>query len=383
MENQTTIPPAELLYLQWRDLPACQAEHRRLEDAAGGAKEVASSSSATTSTTSTTSWAELPAGVRDFLSGPFRDATTPACFRWRPSSASSTHPRDHPSSSASSSRRPEEVTARHRRDDAEWSPSQRNLWVGAGVTSRLHFDAHDNLHAVLHGGKVFHLYPPDSARVQPKRRVEGELNNGAAAVTALPGHVIFSGGDGGGGEDTHAFKEGGDRHGGVGSTEGEEAAAAREALFWPSSSSTSSEEEETEKEWEKAKEEDNQRDNAEDEARGGHHHIGTGKQSEEDEEDDRVGARRRRVYRADVRAGHAVFIPAGWWHEVFTLGLAASANAWWPPASPAAALRPTLLQSRSATFADFAAAQRSRRRQEAVGRRGCGEEREEEALRDE
>jgi hypothetical protein len=123
LENESV---AELLYLQWRGLPACE-----LEDAAA-------------------SWSELPAGVRDFLSGPFRDATTPACFR-RSHGSSSSRGRGCddglcPSSSSSS-----------RRLDASedqpvsWTPSQRNLWIGAGVTSCLHFDAHDNLHTVGRG----------------------------------------------------------------------------------------------------------------------------------------------------------------------------------------------------------------------------------------
>jgi hypothetical protein len=54
-----------------------------------------------------------------------------------------------------------------------WTPSQRNLWVGAGVTSRLHFDAHDNLHGVLHGRKVFLLFPPHTSRVEPAEHAEG------------------------------------------------------------------------------------------------------------------------------------------------------------------------------------------------------------------
>eukprot|EP00897_Mesotaenium_endlicherianum_P008132 jgi/Mesen1/7347/ME000377S06564 len=54
---------------------------------------------------------------------------------------------------------------------------------------------------------------------------------------------------------------------------------------------------------------------------------------------------------AQVCAGEAIFIPAGWWHEVFTHELTCSANAWFTP-PPAAQLRPTLmlLRSVSATF---------------------------------
>ncbi|MCO5569584.1 hypothetical protein L7F22_023299 [Adiantum nelumboides] len=37
---------------------------------------------------------------------------------------------------------------------------QRNVWMGSLVTSRIHFDALDNLHVCLSGGKIVHLYPP-------------------------------------------------------------------------------------------------------------------------------------------------------------------------------------------------------------------------------
>lgn len=165
--------------------------------------------------------------------------------------------------------------------------------VGGSVTSRIHFDAHDNLHAVLHGRKVFHLYPPDSSRVRPAPRIEGSLNNTATTATILPGH-----------DDD-----------------------AREALF---SAAT---------------------DESDRDGDGG----GSG--------DDRRRRRRAAVHRADVRAGHALFIPAGWWHEVFPMGgLGIAANAWWRPLAPDAALRPTLIRARSRAFADFAAAERRRRR---------------------
>ena len=37
---------------------------------------------------------------------------------------------------------------------------QVNLWMGAIVTSKIHFDALDNVHVCLSGKKVLHLYSP-------------------------------------------------------------------------------------------------------------------------------------------------------------------------------------------------------------------------------
>lgn len=59
---------------------------------------------------------------------------------------------------------------------------------------------------------------------------------------------------------------------------------------------------------------------------------------------------------ADVREGDAVFIPAGWWHEVFTLhpGPSVSVNFWCPVLHPRCRLRPSLLHIAShGKFGDF------------------------------
>jgi hypothetical protein len=95
-------------------------------------------------------WTDLPPGLREFLSGPFQEATTPAWSSGIPTADQRKEAADQP---------PGEP-----QPTSTWTPSQRNLWVGAGVTSRLHFDAHDNLHGVLHGRKIFLLYPPNTVR---------------------------------------------------------------------------------------------------------------------------------------------------------------------------------------------------------------------------
>eukprot|EP01018_Ginkgo_biloba_P025785 Gb_02948 [translate_table: standard] len=61
---------------------------------------------------------------------------------------------------------------------------QRNLWVGAMVTSRIHFDAMDNIHVCLSGKKLFHLYPPSALPyLYPKLWREGALNNFSSMET--------------------------------------------------------------------------------------------------------------------------------------------------------------------------------------------------------
>lgn len=56
--------------------------------------------------------------------------------------------------------------------------------------------------------------------------------------------------------------------------------------------------------------------------------------------------------RVSVSAGQALFIPAGWWHEVFTHELTVSSNAWLEP-PPAARLRPPILFLSSDSFERF------------------------------
>lgn len=62
---------------------------------------------------------------------------------------------------------------------------QRNLWVGAAVTSRLHFDALDNIHTVWAGRKVANLYSPFDSCVVHASRQPGALNNWAAAQSVF------------------------------------------------------------------------------------------------------------------------------------------------------------------------------------------------------
>eukprot|EP00899_Mesostigma_viride_P018267 jgi/Mesvir1/26441/Mv16124-RA.4 len=66
------------------------------------------------------------------------------------------------------------------------SVRQRNLWMGTSATSRIHFDALDNLHILLAGRKVFHLYPPtDIGCIYPEPWTEGSLNNFSALGSVL------------------------------------------------------------------------------------------------------------------------------------------------------------------------------------------------------
>ncbi|XP_065179077.1 uncharacterized protein LOC135809618 isoform X2 [Sycon ciliatum] len=45
------------------------------------------------------------------------------------------------------------------------SDAQINFWFGSmGVTADWHYDTSDNLHAMIHGNKTFHLYPPSAFR---------------------------------------------------------------------------------------------------------------------------------------------------------------------------------------------------------------------------
>eukprot|EP00850_Spirogloea_muscicola_P013076 SM000087S23358 [mRNA] locus=s87:246084:248724:- [translate_table: standard] len=63
---------------------------------------------------------------------------------------------------------------------------QQNLWVGSSVTSRIHFDALDNVHICISGSKVFHLYSPwDMGNLYPTRWQAGALNNTSAAQSIL------------------------------------------------------------------------------------------------------------------------------------------------------------------------------------------------------
>lgn len=56
-------------------------------------------------------------------------------------------------------------------------------------------------------------------------------------------------------------------------------------------------------------------------------------------------------FRASVSAGEALWIPAGWWHEVFTLdSFTVSANAWVEPSN--VMLRPTLMMLHSHKILD-------------------------------
>lgn len=59
-----------------------------------------------------------------------------------------------------------------------------------------------------------------------------------------------------------------------------------------------------------------------------------------------------KCFRTEVNAGEAIFIPAGWWHEVFTLQETISVNVWFGPSSNAS-LRPTLLHLKSENYLQF------------------------------
>ncbi|MCO5611620.1 hypothetical protein L7F22_065874 [Adiantum nelumboides] len=135
---------------------------------------------------------------------------------------------------------------------------QRNVWMGSLVTSRIHFDALDNLHVCLSGGKIVHLYPPSELpNMYPEPWNEGSLNNFSQI-----GSVILA----------------------------------------------------------------NERDHAR--------------------------YFRCKRFRAELREGEAIFIPAGWWHEVFTLQQTLSVNVWLGPSSNAR-FRPTLLHLKSDKYLQF------------------------------
>uniref|UniRef100_A0A7S0QY96 JmjC domain-containing protein n=1 Tax=Pyramimonas obovata TaxID=1411642 RepID=A0A7S0QY96_9CHLO len=67
---------------------------------------------------------------------------------------------------------------------------QRNVWWGRSVTSRLHFDAMDNLYTMVHGVKTFHLYPPGAVRPEPWHA--DRLNNQASAGSVLAPNLAAS-----------------------------------------------------------------------------------------------------------------------------------------------------------------------------------------------
>ncbi|KAH9312319.1 hypothetical protein KI387_027354, partial [Taxus chinensis] len=136
---------------------------------------------------------------------------------------------------------------------AEDAIVQRNLWVGAIVTSRIHFDALDNVHVCISGKKIIHLYPPSALLyLYPKPWREGALNNFSSIESIFLAnwrqHAIFF----------------------------------QNAKYW----------------------------------------------------------------RAQVKAGEAIFIPAGWWHEVFTFEETVSANVWFKP-NQVTSFRATLMHLKS------------------------------------
>ena len=71
---------------------------------------------------------------------------------------------------------------------------------------------------------------------------------------------------------------------------------------------------------------------------------------------------------AEVRAGDALYIPAGWWHEVLTPRCTLALNVWFKP-HPRAALRPTMLHLHSDAYASRAVsgvARGKREREESI-----------------
>ena len=60
-------------------------------------------------------------------------------------------------------------------------------------------------------------------------------------------------------------------------------------------------------------------------------------------------------WQAEVRAGDALYIPAGWWHEVLTPRCTLALNFWFKPHSRAS-LRPTMLHLHSDAYASRALA---------------------------
>lgn len=136
---------------------------------------------------------------------------------------------------------------------------QRNFWIGNIVTSRLHFDALDNLHVCFFGSKVVHLYSPwDTKYLYPEPWKKDGLNNWSSLPSILSADP----------KNHHLFFQ------------------------------------------------------------------------------------RAKAYRAVIRAGEALYIPAGWWHEVFTLDLSFSVNSWFAPTKKAS-LRPTLMMLQSEKYHRF------------------------------
>lgn len=81
---------------------------------------------------------------------------------------------------------------RPRLDTQERAPArcrQRNFWAGAAVTSRLHFDALDNVHCVWAGKKTVLLFSPFDACVAHVPRERGAGNNWAAAQSVFQAHA--------------------------------------------------------------------------------------------------------------------------------------------------------------------------------------------------
>lgn len=136
---------------------------------------------------------------------------------------------------------------------------QRNLWVGAIVTSRIHFDALDNVHSCISGTKLFHLYPPSALTyLYPNPWKQEALNNFSSMESIFLANRV------------------------------------QHAKFFQNA----------------------------------------------------------KCWRAEVKAGEAIFIPAGWWHEVFTFHETVSANIWFKP-SPVARFRPTLMHLKSEKYYKF------------------------------
>lgn len=130
---------------------------------------------------------------------------------------------------------------------------QRNLWMGSLVTSRIHFDALDNVHVCISGKKVVHLYSPSELpNLYPEPWNEGSTNNfsqiGSALIASQKEHARYF----------------------------------------------------------------------------------------------QISKR----FTTELNPGEAIFIPAGWWHEVFTLQYTVSVNMWFGPSSNAL-YRPTLLHLKS------------------------------------
>ncbi|CAI5512822.1 unnamed protein product, partial [Closterium sp. Naga37s-1] len=163
---------------------------------------------------------------------------------------------------------------------------QWNLWVGRSATSQIHFDGMDNVHVCLQGSKIIHLYSPsDSIFLYPMPWSEDRINNKSSLPSILT-----------------ACPE---KYPLVFSQATCYRVQVRASIALPYLNFN------------------------------------------------RIVLCTKSTLLPVVGAyvqlmqGEAIFIPAGWWHEVFTFGpMTVSANVWFPP-HPSCHLRPTLMMLHS------------------------------------